>query len=78
MDLHRSLTAEDAPRITLLGLLLLTLLFGARFMTGRVSAQREQQATIARMNLEMGRGPEAKTDEVPESQPGQGDPNFVW
>lgn len=78
MNLQQSLSAQDAPRLAIAGVLLLTVLFGARFTMGRIGAQQERQRTIQHMNLEMGRGPDADTSDVPESTPGAGDPNFVW
>ena len=74
----REITAADAPKIAMAGAALLLVLIGARLAVGRVQDNQERTRTIMHINLEAGRGPDADTSEVPETQPGEGDANFVW
>ena len=78
MNLQQPLSTQDAPKLAITGVLILTTLLGVHFAIGRVNAGQERARTIRHMNLEMGRGPDADTSQVPESIPGTGDPNFIW
>ena len=78
MNLHHTFALQDVPKLAAIGVLALTLIFGARFAAGRAAAQNERERTIRQMNLEMGRGLVTDVSEVPESTPGEGDPNFSW
>lgn len=78
MNFNHSFTKADALKIAIAGAALLVLLVGARLTIGRAHAKQERSQMVKQMNLEMGRGPQGDESQIPESQPGAGDPNFVW